>query len=294
MECSNALIPVIQSGLQSYLDSIREIPMLSEAEEYMLAVRLKTKNDLSAAKKLIASHLRLAAKIAFSYRSYGLPMEDLISEANIGLMQAVKKYEPSKGNRLSTYAIWWIKAQINEFILRSWSLVKIGTVAAQKKLFYNLRKIKAKLGLIENASLDADSVREIASTLKVPEDEVVAMDGRMCGDVSLNTPVSDEDGSAEKIDFIASSGNLEDQLVAREEHRYRMTMLRAAMANLNDREREIILKRRLAEDPETLDDLSERFGISRERVRQIETRAVEKMTAFVAQQQGNHTNVMVG
>lgn len=197
---TTTLLPVVQNGIQSYLASIRRIPVLSAEEEYMLANRFRDHGDLTAAKKLISAHLRLAAKIAFSYRFYGLPLEDLISEANIGLMQAVKRFEPDKGNRLSTYAVWWIKAAVNEFILKSWSLVRIGTIAAQKRLFYNLRKIKARLGLYGDSSLDADSIKEISQDLNVSEEDVTAMDMRLNGDVSLNTPVFD-DGYAERQDF---------------------------------------------------------------------------------------------
>ena len=246
----------------------------------MLANRFRKHGDLDAAKRLISAHLRLAAKVAFGYRYYGLPLEDLISEANIGLMQAVKKFEPEKGNRLSTYAVWWIKAAINEFILRSWSLVRIGTVAAQKRLFYNLRKIKARLGLYGDSALDSDSVKAISKDLNVSEDEVVAMDNRLGGDVSLNTPVY-TDGYAEKQDFLTDEGSIEDAVADKQESDIRMRLLAQAMDNLNDRERIIVRARRLQDDPTTLDSLGEQLGISRERVRQIETRAIEKMTRFI-------------
>ena len=280
---TTALLPAVQNGLHSYLESIRRIPVLSAEEEYMLANRFRSHGDLSAAKKLISAHLRLAAKVAFSYRFYGLPLEDLISEANIGLMQAVKRFEPEKGNRLSTYAVWWIKAAVNEFILKSWSLVRIGTIAAQKRLFYNLRKIKARLGLYGDASLDADSVKEISQNLNVPESDVTAMDMRLNGDVSLNTPVYD-DGYAERQDFLTDETNIENDLAERQEDGLRKDLLNRALSQLNDREREVVRARRLAEEPVTLDVLGERLGISRERVRQIENRAVEKMTRFVQSQ----------
>ena len=277
---NTSLVPAVQNGITSYLAAIRKIPVLSAEEEFMLANRFRKHGDLDAAKRLISAHLRLAAKVAFGYRYYGLPLEDLISEANIGLMQAVKKFEPEKGNRLSTYAVWWIKAAINEFILRSWSLVRIGTVAAQKKLFYNLRKIKARLGLYGDSALDSDSVKEISKDLDVSEDEVVAMDNRLGGDVSLNTHVY-TDGYAEKQDFLTDDASVEDAVADKQESDIRMRLLAQAMDKLNDRERIIVRARRLQDDPTTLDSLGEQLGISRERVRQIETRAIEKMTRFV-------------
>ena len=277
---NTSLVPALQHGITSYLAAIRKIPVLSAEEEFMLANRFRKHGDLDAAKRLISAHLRLAAKVAFGYRYYGLPVEDLISEANIGLMQAVKKFEPEKGNRLSTYAVWWIKAAINEFILRSWSLVRIGTVAAQKRLFYNLRKIKARLGLYGDSALDADSVKEISQNLNVSEDDVVAMDNRLSGDVSLNTPVY-TDGYAEKQDFLSNNASIEDSVADKQESDLRLRLLAQAMDKLNDRERIIVRARRLQDDPTTLDSLGEQLGISRERVRQIETRAIEKMTRFI-------------
>lgn len=277
---NTSLVPVLQNGITSYLAAIRKIPVLSAEEEFMLANRFRKHGDLDAAKRLISAHLRLAAKVAFGYRYYGLPVEDLISEANIGLMQAVKKFEPEKGNRLSTYAVWWIKAAINEFILRSWSLVRIGTVAAQKRLFYNLRKIKARLGLYGDSALDSDSVKEISQNLNVSEDDVVAMDNRLSGDVSLNTPVY-TDGYAEKQDFLSNNASIEDSVADKQESDLRLHLLAQAMDKLNDRERIIVRARRLQDDPTTLDSLGEQLGISRERVRQIETRAIEKMTRFI-------------
>ena len=275
-----ALLPAVQNGLHSYLAAIRRIPVLSAEEEYMLASRFRDHGDLSAAKKLISAHLRLAAKVAFSYRYYGLPLEDLISEANVGLMQAVKRFVPDKGNRLSTYAVWWIKAAINEFVLKSWSLVRIGTIAAQKRLFYNLRKIKARLGLYGDSALDSDSVKEISKDLHVSESDVTEMDMRLNGDVSLNTPVYD-DGYAERQDFLTDEGNIESEIAERQETTLRRTLLTQAMNALSDREKIVVQARRLSENPETLDELGERLGISRERVRQIENRAVEKLTQFV-------------
>lgn len=282
MTTTMSLLPAVsgRDGLRAYLNSIRQFPVLSAEEEYMLTMRFRQHGDLQAAKQLISSHLRLAAKIAFSYRYYGLPLEDLVSEANIGLMQAVKKFEPEKGTRLSTYAIWWIKAAINEFILKSWSLVRIGTVAAQKKLFYNLRRIKAKLGFYDDTDLQDDAVKQIAKELDVPEADVVEMNQRLSGDVSLNTPVYD-DGYAEKQDFLRANDNIEDELAEKQEKNERLVLLSKALLSLNERERLIIEARRLKEEPETLESLGERLGISRERVRQIETRAFEKMTAFI-------------
>ena len=277
---TKALLPAVQNGLHSYLAAIRRIPVLSAEEEYMLASRFRDHGDLSAAKKLISAHLRLAAKVAFSYRYYGLPLEDLISEANVGLMQAVKRFVPDKGNRLSTYAVWWIKAAINEFVLKSWSLVRIGTIAAQKRLFYNLRKIKARLGLYGDSALDSDSVKEISKDLHVSESDVTEMDMRLNGDVSLNTPVYD-DGYAERQDFLTDEGNIESEIAERQETTLRRTLLTQAMNALSDREKIVVQARRLSENPETLDELGERLGISRERVRQIESRAVEKLTQFV-------------
>lgn len=282
MTTTMSLLPAVsgRDGLRAYLNAIRQFPVLSAEEEYMLTMRFRQHGDLQAAKQLISSHLRLAAKIAFSYRYYGLPLEDLVSEANIGLMQAVKKFEPEKGTRLSTYAIWWIKAAINEFILKSWSLVRIGTVAAQKKLFYNLRRIKAKLGFYDDTDLQDDAVKQIAKELDVPESDVVEMNQRLSGDVSLNTPVYD-DGYAEKQDFLRANDNIEDELAEKQEKNERLVLLSKALLSLNERERLIIEARRLKEEPETLESLGERLGISRERVRQIETRAFEKMTAFI-------------
>ena len=273
-------VPTARDGLRAYLNEIRKFPVLSAEQEYMLTMRFRQHGDLDAAKQLISSHLRLSAKVAFSYRFYGLPLEDLISEANIGLMQAVKKFEPEKGNRLSTYAVWWIKAAISEFVLKSWSLVRIGTVAAQKRLFYNLRKIKARLGFYDDSELQEDAVKEIAKDLDVSESDVIEMNQRLGGDVSLNAPVYD-DGYAERQDFLSDDKNIEEDLAERQEKNARLVVLSKALHTLNDRERLVIESRRLAEEPETLETLGERLGVSRERVRQIETRAFEKMAAYV-------------
>ena len=276
------MLPAVvgKGGLQGYLEAIRRFPVLSLEEEYRLATRLKDHGDLEAAKKLITSHLRLAAKIALSYRFYGLPLEDIISEANIGLMHAVKKFEPEKGNRLSTYAGWWIKAFINEYILKSWSLVRIGTVAAQKRLFYNLRKAKARLGLYGDSVLEPESVEAIAKNLGVSEESVIEMDQRLSGDISLNAPVYEE-GYAERQDFLKDEADIEERLVDSQEKKIRSQMLAQALGTLSDREREIIISRRLKEEPETLDVVGARLGISRERVRQIENKALEKLRRSV-------------
>ncbi len=245
----------------------------------MLAKRWEEHQDSVAAHKLVTSHLRLVARIAMGYRGYGLPVSELISEGNIGLMQGVKKFEPDRGFRLSTYAMWWIRASIQEFILRSWSLVKIGTTAAQKKLFFNLRRMKGKIDAIEDGDLRADQVTKIATDLKVTEDEVVTMNRRMSrgGDTSLNMKMS-EDGEGEWQDWLADDGPLQDQIVAdREETNVRHTLLNEALATLNDRERHILTERRLAEEPRTLEELSQEYSISRERVRQIEVRAFDKL-----------------
>lgn len=273
---------IVNEGLASYLESIRKFPVLQPEQEYMLAKRYQEHSDLEAAHTLVTSHLRLAAKVAFAYRNYGLPVADLISEANIGLMTAIKKFNPDKGFRLSTYAVWWIKAELHDFILRSWSLVRIGTVAAQKKLFYNLNKIRAKLGLYEKASLDDESVKKIALALDVEEKEVRDMEVRIGGDVSLNTPVSDEGNSAEMGDFLADTvPNQETTLAGTQEHNYRQKLFIKALETLNDREKDILLSRRMRETPLTLEELGDKYAVSRERVRQIEQRAFDKVCATV-------------
>lgn len=279
----SAGLPAIinDNSLFSYLEKIKKFPILSEEEERSLVCSFQQNSNLEAAQKLITSHLRLAAKIAFTYKRYGLPMADLVSEANIGLMQAVKKFDLAKNVRLSTYAIWWIKAAINDFVLRSWSLVKIGTRAAQKKLFYNLNRIKSRLGLYENKGLEPGVVSQIAKELVVDEAEVVEMNNRMGGDKSLNITVSDEDES-EKIDFLVDGRqNLEANLAQKQEKNFKNKVLYQCLSQLNEREQEIIRCRMLAEEPSTLEDLGAAFKISRERVRQIEKKAFDKLKTLV-------------
>jgi RNA polymerase sigma-32 factor len=276
-----ATIPALgpEQSLNRYLAEIRRFPLLAPEEEYMLAKRWQEHQDPEAATRLVTSHLRLVAKIAMGYRGYGLPVSELIAEGNIGLMQGVKKFEPERGFRLATYAMWWIKASIQEYILRSWSLVKIGTTAAQKKLFFNLRRLKGKLEAIEDGDLHPDDVKKIATTLGVTEEEVVSMNRRMAkgGDTSLNAPLR-EDGEGEWQDWLTDEGPTQDVLVAeRQEADIRHDLLREALLTLNDRERHILQQRRLVDEPQTLEDLSQEYGISRERVRQIEVRAFEKL-----------------
>lgn len=271
-----------ENGLYSYLDSIKRFPVLTEEEEKQLIYDFQTKGDLVSAQKLITSHLRLAAKIALTYRRYGLPMADVISEANIGLMQAVKKFDMDKKVRLATYAMWWIKAAINDYILRSWSLVKIGTVAAQKKLFYNLNRIKARLGLYENKELEPKVVKQIAGELMVEEAEVTEMNRRLGGDVSLNVTVGDDDDGAEKIDMVVDSReNIEAKFANREENRYKAKILSNCLQKLDFREQYIIKNRMLTDTPSTLEDVGTHLNISRERVRQIEKKAFDKLAAEV-------------
>ncbi|MEX6723417.1 RNA polymerase sigma factor RpoH [Parapedomonas caeni] len=268
-----------EASLTSYLQQIRQFPVLAPEEEYMLAKRWAEHEDTEAAHKLVTSHLRLVAKIAMGYRGYGLPLSELIAEGNIGLMQGVKKFDPEKGFRLATYAMWWIKAAIQEFILRSWSLVKIGTTASQKKLFFNLRRLKGKLQAVEEGDLHPDNVRTIATTLQVSEDDVVSMNRRMAmgGDTSLNVPLR-EDGEGEWQDWLADDAPPQDEIVAdREEASIRHQLLMEAMDELNERERHIFTERRLKDEPATLEDLSREYGVSRERIRQIEVRAFEKV-----------------
>lgn len=281
---TNLPVVVEDDGLHAYLEQIKQFPVLSEDEETDLIKAFKEKGDLQAAQKLITSHLRLAVKIALTYRRYGLPTADLISEANIGLMQAVKKFDANKKVRLSTYAILWIKATLNDFVLRSWSLVKIGTVAAQKKLFYNLGRIKARLGIYDNKELEPKVVKQIANELVVDEKEVVDMNRRMGGDSSLNVSVNRDDGMVEAIDLLADkSQNVEKALASREEMSVKRKILQQALAKLNEREQYIVKNRMLTENPQTLDDIGAKFGISRERVRQIEKRAFEKLSSEVKQ-----------
>ncbi len=267
------------SGLTHYLQEINKFPMLEEQEEYMLAKAWREHGDVAAAHKLVTSHLRLVAKIAMNYRGYGLPVAELISEGNIGLMQAVKRFEPDKGFRLATYAMWWIKASIQEFILRSWSLVKIGTTAAQKKLFFNLRKLKNLIKRNQEGNLKPEEITEIATLLNVPEQDVIDMEQRMSqADYSLNKPISDDEGASEWRDYLEDgSANQENWLGESEDYEQKQYVLENAMKQLNDRERHIIKERRLKEVPTTLEELSQHYNISRERVRQIENRAMEKL-----------------
>jgi RNA polymerase sigma-32 factor len=274
---------VDDGGLYSYLEQIKRFPILSEEEESKLIYDFKTNGNLESAQKLITSHLRLAAKIALTYKRYGLPMSDIISEANLGLMQAVKKFDQEKKVRLATYAIWWIKAAIHDYILKSWSLVKIGTVAAQKKLFYNLNKIKARLGIYENKELEPKIVKEIARELVVEEQDVIEMNRRISGDKSLNVCVyNDEDEKKEQIDFLPdTTQNIEVRVANKQENAYKRKILTDALKVLNERELHIVKLRMLSEEPVTLDEIGAELNISRERVRQIEKRAFEKLSAEV-------------
>ncbi|MBA1158685.1 RNA polymerase sigma factor RpoH [Microvirga mediterraneensis] len=278
-------LPVLanEGGLSRYLDEIRRFPMLEPHEEYMLAKRWREHGDREAAHKLVTSHLRLVAKIAMGYRGYGLPIGEVVSEGNVGLMQAVKRFEPDKGFRLATYAMWWIKAAIQEYILRSWSLVKMGTTANQKKLFFNLRKAKGRISAFEEGDLRPEHVKQIATQLGVTEQDVVDMNRRLGGDASLNAPLRDEgEGGGEWQDWLVDSGQSQEQgLVEEEEGQNRLSALRSALSVLNPRERRIFEARRLSDDPITLEELSTEFGVSRERVRQIEVRAFEKVQEAV-------------
>ncbi|SDC85395.1 RNA polymerase, sigma 32 subunit, RpoH [Sphingomonas sp. YR710] len=276
-----ATIPALGSeqGLNRYLAEIRKFPLLTAEEEYMLAKRFHEHGDPEAAARLVTSHLRLVAKIAMGYRGYGLPTNELISEGNIGLMQGVKKFEPDRGFRLATYAMWWIKASIQEYILRSWSLVKMGTTAAQKKLFFNLRRMKSKLDAFEDGDLRPEDLHKIATDLGVTEAEVTSMNRRMSmgGDTSLNVAVR-EDGEGQWQDWLVDTDPLQDERIADiEERSVRHNMLEEAMNALNDREKHILVERRLVDEPKTLEELSQVYGVSRERVRQIEVRAFDKL-----------------
>jgi RNA polymerase sigma-32 factor len=270
-----------EQSLNRYLAEIKKFPVLTAEQEYMLAKRYREHEDPDAAAQLVTSHLRLVAKIAMGYRGYGLPVSDLISEGNVGLMQGVKKFEPDRGFRLATYAMWWIKASMQEFILRSWSLVKMGTTAAQKKLFFNLRRMKRQMEAYEDTDLTPAEVAKIATDLGVPEQEVVNMNRRMMmgGDGSLNTPMRNgEEGSGEWQDWLADDRPLQDVVVAEaEEADMRREMLVEAMGSLNDREKHILTERRLVDNPQTLEELSQQYDVSRERIRQIEVRAFEKL-----------------
>ena len=269
-------------GLTRYLEEIRQFPMLEPQQEYMLAKSWREHGDRDAAHELVTSHLRLVARIAMGYRGYGLPIGEVISEGNVGLMQAVKRFDPEKGFRLATYAMWWIRAAIQEYILRSWSLVKMGTTAAQKKLFFNLRKIKSQLKALEEGDLRPDQVKLIATRLGVTEEDVVSMNRRLAGDSSLNAPVRNDSESGEWMDWLVDETmNQEDKLAESEEKEQRHALLINALEGLNERERRVFEARRLSEDPLTLEELSEEFGVSRERIRQIEVRAFEKVQKAV-------------
>ena len=271
-----------EGGLSRYLAEIRRFPMLEPQEEYMLAKSWREHGDRDAAQRLVTSHLRLVAKIAMGYRGYGLPIGEVVSEGNVGLMQAVKRFEPDKGFRLATYAMWWIRAAIQEYILRSWSLVKMGTTANQKKLFFNLRKAKSHISALEEGDLRPDQVKSIATSLGVSEQDVVDMNRRMSGDASLNAPIRQEGEGGEWQDWLVDdSSSQESILVESEESDNRLGALRQALGSLNERERRIFEARRLLDDPVTLEELSAEFGISRERVRQIEVRAFEKVQKAV-------------
>ena len=272
---------VSDNSLAAYMEKIKTFPVLTEEQEISLITDLQQNGNMQAAQILVTSHLRLAAKIAMTYRRYGLPLTDIISEANIGLMQAVKKFDLSKKVRLATYAIWWIKAAINDYILRSWSLVKIGSSAAQKKLFYNLKRIKARLGLYDNKELAPQEVKAIARELMVDESEVKEMNMRLSGDKSLNVAVSDEDDD-ERIDLLVDkSQNVEEKVLRKQEAAYKTAILRQCIGQLNEREQYIVKNRLLTEEPLTLNEVGEKFGISRERVRQIEEAAFKKLQQLV-------------
>ena len=277
---ANLPAPTPEGGLNRYMQEIRKFPLLEPEEEYMLAKRWAEEQDTEAAHKMVTSHLRLAAKIAMGYRGYGLPQAEVISEANVGLMQAVKRFDPEKGFRLATYAMWWIRASIQEYILRSWSLVKLGTTSAQKKLFFNLRKAKARIGALEEGDLRPDVVKKIAHDLGVTEAEVISMNGRMAGsDASLNATVGAEgEGSMQWQDWLEDEGaDQAGDYEARDELQARRALLTRAMDVLSDRERDILTQRRLSDETITLEDLSTQYDVSRERIRQIEVRAFEKL-----------------
>ncbi|MCZ8122414.1 MAG: RNA polymerase sigma factor RpoH [Tagaea sp.] len=274
--------PSPDGNLSRYLQDIRKFPMLEQDEEYMLAKRWREANDADAAHRLVTSHLRLVAKIAMGYRGYGLPLSELVSEGNVGMMQAVKRFDPDRGFRLATYAMWWIRAAIQEYILHSWSLVKMGTTAAQKKLFFNLRRLKGQMRQIEEGDLPPEAVTKIATDLDVPEQDVVQMNRRLASpDHSLNAPVR-ADGDGEWQDWLVDENdNQEVKLAQDQETKRRQALLEKALVTLNERERRILTERRLQEEPATLEDLSQKYGISRERVRQIEVRAFEKLQRAV-------------
>jgi RNA polymerase sigma-32 factor len=280
-----------EQGLSSYLSQIRRFPMLEKDEEFMLGERWREHQDGSAAEKLVTSHLRLVAKIAMGYRGYGLPIAEVISEGNVGLMQAVKKFDPEKGFRLATYAMWWIRASIQEYVLRSWSLVKMGTTAAQKKLFFNLRRMKSQMQALDEGDLKPDQVEEIATKLGVTNAEVTSMNGRLSGpDASLNAPLRGTEGEGQWQDWLADDNaeSQEDELAETDEFDTRMQLLQSAMGELNEREQHILQERRLSEDPQTLEELAGHYGVSRERIRQIEVRAFEKLQKAMREQAADH------
>jgi RNA polymerase sigma-32 factor len=277
-----AALPILTAGLTHYLEEIRRFPMLERQEEYALAKRWREHGDRDAAHKLVTSHLRLVTKIARDYRSYGLPISEAISEGNAGLMQAVERFDPEKGFRLSTYAVWWIKAAIQEYILRSWSLVKMGTTPNQKNVFFNLRKAQSKISILDDGDMRPDQVKIIARQIGVTELDVIYMNRRLGGDASLNVPIGDDRNSGEWQDWLVDeSPDQETTLAASEEFDNRRKALASALSVLDDRERRVIETRRLAEDPSTLRELSDEFGVSRERIRQIEMRAFEKVQKAV-------------
>ena len=283
---STLSIPIAPEGnLSRYLQEIRKFPMLTPEEEYSLAKRWKDQGDEPAAHKLVTSHLRLVAKIAMGYRGYGLPMGELISEGNVGMMQAVKRFDPERGFRLATYAMWWIRAAIQEYILHSWSLVKMGTTAAQKKLFFNLRRLKAQMSALEEGDLQQEQVAKIAHALQVPEQDVVSMNRRLASsDHSLNAPVRAESEGEWQDWLVDDSESQETELAERQDMSNRKALLSQALTTLNERERHILIERRLKEEPTTLEELSQQYNISRERVRQIEVRAFEKLQKSMKQQ----------
>jgi RNA polymerase sigma-32 factor len=275
-----AALPILsgETGLTRYLEEIRRFPMLEPQEEFMLAKRWREHGDREAAHKLVTSHLRLVAKTAMGYRGYGLPISEVVSEGNVGLMQAVRRFDPDKGFRLATYAIWWIKASIQEYILRSWSLVKMGTTVNQKKLFFNLRKAKSRISALEEGDLRPDQVKLIATRLGVPEQDVIDMNRRLAGDASLNAPIREDGDAGEWIDWLADdTASQESRLAEAEQSENRHEALQQALTVLGERERRIFEARRLAEEPISLEELAGEFGVSRERVRQIEVRAFEKV-----------------
>ena len=282
MAQSNLPILSMEGGLNRYLQEIRKFPMLEPNEEYMLAKRYREHEDPNAAQRLITSHLRLVAKIAMGYRGYGLPISEVISEGNVGLMHAVKRFEPEKGFRLATYAMWWIRAAIQEYVLRSWSLVKIGTTAAQKRLFFNLLKIKGQIAALEDGNLHPDQIKQIATTLSVSEADVVSMNQRLSGDASLNAPMRADEGASEWQDWLVDdTPDQETTLGNSEEYDERMALLNQALGDLNDREKAIFQARRLKDEPATLEELAQEYNVSRERIRQIEVRAFEKVQEAV-------------